>query len=134
MIQYLPDTLNGVLALSVLALVTSVVALILAAFPLVRRLRSVLSKRSAQRQAADKAAEQAAIPEEHIAAISAVIASVVGAHRIVRIEPAHHGLGWQAEGRAAHHGSHALSHPGASHNQGNNHGTEVQNYSRGATI
>jgi hypothetical protein len=132
--QYLPDTLNGVLALAILALVTSLIAVILAAFPLVRRLRPVLARKFARHQAAEKAPAQAEIPEEHIAAISAAIAATIGAHRIVRIEPAYHGVGWQAEGRARHHGSHALSHPGASHNQGNNHGTEVQNHSRGAAI
>ena len=134
MTQYLPDTLNGILALSILALVTSVIALILAAFPLLKRLRPALSMKSAHRQAAEKVAEQAAIPDEHIAAISAAIATIIGAHRIVHIEPIHHGVGWQAEGRAALHGSHAFPHPGTSHNQGNNHGTEVQNHSRGAAI
>ncbi len=137
MTHYLPEALSGALAVSILALVTSVIAVVLAAFPLLRRLRSARSKKIADRQAAEKAAEQAAagqaaIAEDHVAAISAAVAATLGAHRIVRIEPAHHGIGWQAEGRAAHHGSHALSHPGTSHNQGNNHGTEVQNHSRGA--
>ncbi len=135
MTQYLIDMLNDAFVLSILALVTSVIALILAAFPLLRRLRSALARRNAHRQAAEKASEQAEIPDEHIAVISATVAATIGAHRIVRIEPVNHGHGWQAEGRAAHHGSHAVSHPGvASHNQGNNHGTEVQNHSRGAAI
>ncbi|CDI04462.1 putative sodium ion-translocating decarboxylase related protein [Candidatus Competibacter denitrificans Run_A_D11] len=46
------------------------------------------------------------IPQEHIAAISAAVAMMMGAHRIVRIEMAHHGFGWTSEARAAHHTSH----------------------------
>ena len=46
------------------------------------------------------------IPQEHIAAISATVAMMMGAHRIVRIEMAHHGFGWTAEARTTHHTSH----------------------------
>ncbi len=138
MAHYLPDTLNGALALGIFTfgltfVVMAVIAVIVAVFPVLDRLGPALSMKIEQRRAAAKAAKQAVIPPEHIAVISAAIAATVGAHRIVRIGPANH-VGWQAEGRAAHHGSHALSHPGASHNQGNNHGTEVQNYSRGAGL
>ena len=45
----------------------------------------------------------------HIAAISAAVYSVIGAHRIVHIEEHRH-AGWVAEGRLAHHVSHAISH------------------------
>lgn len=47
------------------------------------------------------------IPQEHIAAISAAVAMMMGAHRIVRIEMANRGFGWTSEARASHHTSHA---------------------------
>ena len=49
----------------------------------------------------------AGIPQEHIAAISAAVAMMMGAHRIVRIEMANRGFGWTAEARTSHHTSHA---------------------------
>ncbi len=48
------------------------------------------------------------IPIEHIAAISAAAYSMLGRHRIVHIEDRGRGLSWMAEGRAAHHASHAV--------------------------
>ena len=47
------------------------------------------------------------VPQEHIAAISAAVAMMMGAHRIVRIEMANRGFGWTSEARASHHSSHA---------------------------
>lgn len=47
------------------------------------------------------------VPGPHLAAIAAAVHAVLGAHRIVRIEEARAGSGWTAEGRAAHHASHA---------------------------
>lgn len=46
------------------------------------------------------------IPQEHIAAISAAVAMMMGAHRIVRIEMANRGFGWTSEARTTHHTSH----------------------------
>ena len=46
------------------------------------------------------------IPQEHIAAISAAVAMLMGAHRIVHIEMANRGFGWTAEARTVHHTSH----------------------------
>ncbi len=46
---------------------------------------------------------------DHVAAISAAVYSVLGAHRIVHIEE-HRDPGWVVEGRLAHHTSHAVSH------------------------
>lgn len=54
----------------------------------------------------------AGIPQEHIAAIAAAVAAMMGAHRIVRIEAPSRGFGWTAEARTVHHTSHA---PRASH-------------------
>lgn len=48
---------------------------------------------------------------DHVAAISAAVYSVLGAHRIIRIEEQRH-AGWVVEGRMAHHTSHAVQqHP-----------------------
>ena len=44
-----------------------------------------------------------------IAAITAAVYAVVGAHRIVHIERADRARTWTAEGRAAHHASHAIT-------------------------
>ena len=128
------DTLNGALVFGIavffLALVaTSFIALVLAAIPLLNRFGASPAAKAERSQPAAPAHDQAEIVDEHVAAaISAAVAAVMGAHRIVRIEPVYHGLGWQAEGRAAHHGSHAVSHSGASQRQpdnhtGNSHGT-----------
>ena len=140
--QIAPGMLDNAFSFSIAAFLLTFVAafgigLVLAAFPFLNRLWPVLGGlaglrgRSAGRRAR---AEADAIPDAHIAAISAALAATIGHHRIVHIEPAHNGLGWQAEGRAAHHGSHAIFHPGASQrqpdNQGNRHGTEIQNNSR----
>ena len=46
---------------------------------------------------------------DHVAAISAAVYSVIGAHRIVHIEEQRHAE-WVVEGRLAHHTSHAVSH------------------------
>jgi hypothetical protein len=46
---------------------------------------------------------------DHIAAISAAVYSVIGAHRIVHIEEHRHAE-WAVEGRMAHHASHAVAH------------------------
>jgi hypothetical protein len=132
----IPDTPNGALGFALFAFVlafvsASLIGLALAAFPLLNRLGSGARKGAhrAQREDAE------IVPGEHIAAISAALAAVLGSHRIVRIEPAYHGSVWRAESRAAQHGSHAVSHPGASQRQpdnhtGNSHGTEIQNNSR----
>ncbi len=47
------------------------------------------------------------VPQEHIAAIAAAVAAMMGAHRIVHIEAASRGFGWTAEARTVHHTSHA---------------------------
>lgn len=54
----------------------------------------------------------AGIPQEHLAVITAAVAAMMGAHRIVHIEAASRGFGWTAEARTVHHTSHA---PRASH-------------------
>lgn len=46
---------------------------------------------------------------DHVAAISAAVYSVLGAHRIIHIEEQRHAE-WVVEGRMAHHTSHAVQH------------------------
>ena len=52
------------------------------------------------------AAVPVGVPPEHVAAIGAAIASFLGAHRIVHIEDAGHGVAWSAAGRTQHQTSH----------------------------
>lgn len=56
------------------------------------------------------AAEPEGIPEKHVAAIAAAIYAVIGEHRILQIVDLHRHEGWVAEGRLAHHHSHAVEH------------------------
>ncbi|MCB1778176.1 MAG: OadG family protein [Candidatus Competibacteraceae bacterium] len=49
----------------------------------------------------------AGIPQQHLAVITAAVAAMFGAHRIVRIETPMHGYSWTAEARSVHHTSHA---------------------------
>ena len=46
-------------------------------------------------------------PEEDVAIITAALTAAMGAHRIVHLEERARGQAWTAEGRSAHHASHA---------------------------
>ncbi len=48
----------------------------------------------------------AGVPQEHLAVITATIAAMLGAHRIVHIETPGRGYSWTAEARTVHHTSH----------------------------
>lgn len=50
-----------------------------------------------------------------VAAISAAVYAVIGAHRIVYIGETQPGTGWTAETRLRHHGSHAPHTPHGAH-------------------
>ena len=50
---------------------------------------------------------RAGIPQEHLAAITAAVAAMMGAHRIVHIATPDRGYSWTAEARTVHHTSHA---------------------------
>jgi len=111
-----PDTINGALLLSLIDfflsfIIISFIGFVLATLPLLNRLGPGVADQIQHqpppvllREPVDMTAE------DHVAAISAAIAAIVGAHRIVHIEPAHLGGGWLAEGRTAHHGSHDVGH------------------------
>jgi hypothetical protein len=47
---------------------------------------------------------------DHVAAITAAVYAMIGAHRIVHIEGTHRGAEWVVEGRLAHHDSHTTAH------------------------
>jgi Na+-transporting methylmalonyl-CoA/oxaloacetate decarboxylase gamma subunit len=47
------------------------------------------------------------IPQEHLAVITAAVAAMFSAHRIVHIEAATRGYSWTSEARSVHHTSHA---------------------------
>ena len=47
------------------------------------------------------------MPQHHLAAIAAAVTAMMGAYRVVRIEPTGHGYTWTATARTAHHLSHA---------------------------
>ena len=105
------------------------------AYPaLLTRFNQRFKSRLGRKKAADSHGESADIPPHHVAVIAATVAAITGPHRIVRIQPLNHGHSWQTQGRAAHHGSHAIFHPGASQRQpdhkGNRHGTDIQNHGR----
>lgn len=117
----IPDTLEGALILSVIDFflsffVISFVGVVLAGFPLLNRAGAWIEEQSRARAAARKKAaipppaESQEIPLEHIAVIAAAVSAMIESHRILRIEPQPHGKGWTAEGRLAHHLSHAPIH------------------------
>ena len=76
-------------------------------------IRVVVASLSAVKRQPDAVAPQAAAPVDiagdHIAAIAAAVYAALGAHRIVHIEERGRGFAWTAEGRAAHHASHAIT-------------------------
>lgn len=91
-----------------------IVSMLVAA--VIRGIVIVLSRQAAHAEAKApvKAAPAAAapatiigIPQEHLAVITAAVAAMMGAHRIVHIEMANRGFGWTAEARTTHHTSHA---------------------------
>ncbi len=118
-----PDTLQGALIISVIDfflsfVIISGIGVVLALFPLLNRgakfrwrsrRRAVIVAKTATSQAGHAAPSDVGIDgQDDIAAIAAAVLVVMdGApHRILHIEPSHHGAGWLAEGRQSHHGSH----------------------------
>ena len=75
----------------------------------------MLSRQAAQAEAKAAAAKPApvaqpvvtGVPQEHLAVITAAVAAMMGAHRIVHIATPDRGYSWTAEARTVHHTSHA---------------------------
>jgi Na+-transporting methylmalonyl-CoA/oxaloacetate decarboxylase gamma subunit len=108
------DAISDILVIYGIVIVVSMLVAVV-----IRGIVWVLSRQA--REEAAKAPAKAApvappvlagIPQEHLAVITAAVAAVLGAHRIVRIEAPFRGYGWTAEARTVHHTSHA---PRASH-------------------
>ncbi len=72
-------------------------------------LNAIEGKPEAAKPAAAPAVPAFDVAADHVAAISAAVYAMLGAHRIVHIEE-HRTPGWVAEGRLAHHASHAVQH------------------------
>jgi hypothetical protein len=107
-----PDTLNGAILISIIDfflsfVVISFIGFVLAMLPLLNQLGPGIAARI-QHQMPPLLAPEAVdmIEDDDAAVISGAIAAIVGAHRIVHIEPAHHGGAWLGEVRTAHHSSH----------------------------
>ena len=113
----LPDTINGALLLSIIDfflsfVVISFIGFVLAMLPLLNRLGPGLAAKIQHRlPPASRRDDMTA--DDHIAAISAAVAAIIGPHRIVHIEPAPPGGGWLAEGRTALHSSHDVGRHGS---------------------
>lgn len=106
-----PNTLNGAILISIIDfflsfLVISFIGVVLALLPLLNRLGSGVAENVQQPTPPISAREVVDIRADHLAVISGAIAAIVGAHRIIHIEPAPSGGAWQAEVRTAHHSSH----------------------------
>lgn len=112
-------TLNAIRDMFLIYGIVIVISMLVAA--LIRGIVIMLSRQAAQPEAKAPAKPTltaapspvvAGVPQEHLAAIAAAVAAMMGAHRIVHIEMAGRGFGWTAEARTVHHTSHA---PRASH-------------------
>ena len=114
----IPDTLEGALILSLIDFVGSFfiiagIGVVLAGFPLIGRIAERFAKKPAAAASpeADPRPAPAIAPEDDerlVAVIAAAVHVTLGRpHRIVHIEPSHGGEAWTAEGRLAHHRSHA---------------------------
>ncbi len=105
-----PDTLNGAILISIIDfflsfIVISFIGFVLAMLPLLNHLGPGIAARiQHQTTSAREAVDMT--EDDDAAVISAAIAAIVGAHRIVHIEPAHQGGAWLGEVRTAHHSSH----------------------------
>jgi hypothetical protein len=109
-----PDTLNGAILISIIDfflsfIVISFIGVVLAMLPLLNRLASGSQANVQQQTPPISVRESADVSADHLAVISAAIATIVGAHRILHIEPAHGAGAWQGEVRTAHHSSHQIA-------------------------
>jgi hypothetical protein len=69
-----------------------------------------LERESAPRRTPSPAVPAFDLAADHVVAISAAIHAMLGAHRVVHIEPSRRQAGWRAQGRHAHHASHGQEH------------------------
>ena len=88
------------LAIAISFVIAATIKAIVLALPLMERRRP---------PAADRSPSAPAVPPEHVAAIGAAVAAMVGEKHIVHIEDRGRGAVWSAEGRMLHQTSHSLS-------------------------
>jgi hypothetical protein len=96
--------------LVVLGITFAVAMLVAAGIKLLVRLTARLELAAGGPEAAKVCPIDEGIPEDDVAALTAALYAIIGPHRIVHIGGAGHGRSWAAEGRAAHHTSHAVPH------------------------
>jgi len=89
------------MAIVISFLVAGLIKGIVVALPLLRR-----HDRAQAQQPPEPAA---AVPPEHIAAITAAVAAVIGPSHIIHIEDRSRATAWSAEGRMIHQTSHAVT-------------------------
>ncbi len=89
------------MAIVISFLVAALIRGIVVALPLLRRREAVQEKSSAK--------PAAAVPPEHVAAIAAAVAAIVGPRHIIHIEDRGRAAAWTAEGRIMHQTSHAVA-------------------------
>ncbi len=119
MTAIVPDTLQGAVIINIIDfflsfVIISGIGVVLSFFPLLNRVASLTAKKqpatspAAKQPAAVLHQADSEAHDDDIAAIAAAVLVIMdGApHRILHIDPAHHGAGWVAEGRQSHHGSH----------------------------
>ena len=92
------------IAIAISLVVAFLIKGIALAVPLLRR----APKPEARPEASPAAS--ATVPPEHVAAIAAAAAAMVGEHHIIHIEDRGRDAVWTAEGRMIHQTSHAISH------------------------
>ena len=111
-----PDTLNGAILISIIDfflsfVVISFIGIVLAMLPLLNQLGPSIAAKIQYQRPPDSAREAVDMTtDDHVSVIAGAIAAIVGAHRIVHIEPAHSGGAWLGEVRTAHHSSHQVEH------------------------
>ncbi len=89
------------MAIVISFLVAALIRGIVVALPLLRRREAAREQPSAE--------PAAAVPPEHVAAIAAAVAAVVGPRHIIHIEDRGRAAAWTAEGRMIHQTSHAVA-------------------------
>ena len=84
-------------------IVAALIRGIVIALPMLRRPEAAPSQQPT-------AASVAGVPPEHVAAITAAVAAMVGTRHIVHIEDRARDTAWAHEGRMIHQTSHAVGH------------------------
>lgn len=101
---------NFALAFQIYALAIFVSLVVAVAIRGIVSALSAIKAPQAKQPTTDEAAQPSDVVQGDLAAIAAAVYAMLGAHRIIHIEDRGRGYSWTAEGRAAHHASHAVPH------------------------